>query len=116
MTLLDAWALLVDAWALLDTWAPSLLDKLYFFEILCITVFSVIAIIMGYVHHNKLDLYRILRNGIGGGATFPPAIALTLYPVSGPIRVMFNADVIKGALMIGGATSVVLILYGLFKK
>ena len=105
-----------DVLGRVDPLLPSTLREFYLLELASMLVFVVIAIIAGYVHHGRFDLYRVLRNGIGGGAGFPPAILLMLYPVSDRARALLGAEAVKAALMIGGLTGAVLILYGLLKK
>ena len=78
--------------------------------------FGVVAWIMGAVHHGKFDLYRILRNGLGGGAAFPPSLLLILYSISAHAGALFGTEALKFYLMVAGATGAVLSLYGVFKK
>lgn len=90
--------------------------ELYIAELISMIGCGCIAFLMGLIHHAKFDLYRILRNGLGGGATLPPSLLLILYPLSQHARDLFGTEALKGYLMIAGATGVVLSLYGLFKK
>lgn len=102
--------------AQVDAMVPGSQDELYLVQAIAIIAFGLLAVLMGYVHTGQFDLYRVLRNGIGGGAGFPPAILLFLYPVSDRAQALFGAESIKVPLMLGGATTALLILYGLFKK
>jgi hypothetical protein len=78
-------------------------------------IFGAIAWVTGHIYTGGFDLYRVLRN-IGTGAAFPPSLLLFLYPVSERARALFGAEVLKGYLMLAGATAVVLSLYGLFRR
>lgn len=95
---------------------PRTLTDLYLVEIASMSAFGVIAWIMGLVHHRRFELYRILRNGLGGCAAFPPSLPLILYPVSPRAQALFGADALEVYLMVAGGSGVVLTLYGLFKK
>ena len=79
-------------------------------------VFTPVSIAAGYCHAGKFDLYRVLTTGIIGGAVFPPAALLALYPVSERARALLGAEAVKASLMIAGGFAVFRILYALFKK
>jgi hypothetical protein len=100
----------------IDDSLPRILAGLYLVEIISMFAFGIIAWVMGAIHHGKFDLYRILRNGLGGGAAFPPSMLLILYPVSMRAQHLFGAEALKVYLMVAGATGAVLSLYGVFKK
>jgi hypothetical protein len=100
----------------IDSYLPRSLAGLYLVEIFSMLVFGIIAWVMGIIHHRKFDLYRVLRNGLGGGAAFPPSLLLILYPVSDRAQALFSAEALKAYLMVAGGTGAVLSLYGVFKK
>jgi hypothetical protein len=106
----------MDPLTAIDSYVPRSLEGLYLVEIISMCAFAIIASVMGAIHHGKFDLYRVLRNGLGGGAAFPPSLLLILYPVSIRAQALFNAEALKVYLMVAGGTGAVLTLYGVFKK
>lgn len=52
--------------AQVDAIVPGSQDELHLTQAIAIIVFALVAIFMGFIHTRQFDLYRVLRNGIGG--------------------------------------------------
>jgi ABC-type transport system involved in cytochrome c biogenesis permease subunit len=60
------------------------------------------------------DIFHVLRS-IGSGAVFPPAVMVIFYPVSEHVRALISTQALAVVVMFGGAATVVLTVYALFK-
>ena len=107
---------LVAIFAAVDAEVPQNLTELYFAQIAAMLVFAVIAWVTGLFYTGRVDVYRIVRNGLNGGVAFPPSLLLVLYPVSPRARALFGEEQLRGYLMFAGATIAVHLVYGLFKR
>ncbi len=99
----------------IEVFIPANFGALFLVELGFMLLFGVIALVMGFIYSGRVDFFRFLRSGLGGGAALPPSLLLVVYPISERAQHLLSTEMIKGAVAFSGLASVALILYGLFK-
>jgi len=68
---------LVAIFAAIDAEVPQNLTELYIAQIAAMVAFAVIAGVTGLFYTGRVDVYRIVRNGLNGGVAFPRRCSLS---------------------------------------